>query len=65
MFAAHWQYKIKSENHASNPLHACVYILRLLSVVSHEHFLCLHSVVSHQQESAIFCAAKRPKNHWQ
>ena len=29
--------ELKSEHHASDPLHACVYILCLHSVVSHEH----------------------------
>ena len=30
-------WELKNEHHASDPLHACVYILCLHSVVSHEH----------------------------
>jgi hypothetical protein len=40
---------LKSEYHASDPSHACVYIL------------CLHSRFG--RESAIFWDAKRPKDH--
>ena len=41
-------WELKNEYHASDPLHACVYILCLHSVVSHEHtFITIASDKNH------------------
>ena len=42
-------WELKNEYHASDPLHACVYILCLHSVVSHEHTFI--TIASHKRYS--------------
>ena len=50
---------LKSAYHASNPLHACVYTLRLHPVVSHEHTFITIATHNHllclKEQTVLFC----------
>ena len=60
LHAGLWELKI--EYHASDPLHACVYILCLHSVVSHEHIfitIVLHKNPAKFQQIKSFTSSQR------